>query len=354
MRIQPGVAPIHIYFMMIMSSGLVNHVLILPLILTASGRDAWLSVLISIVPYIVWILLIGSVLKKIGNQNFLEYLKRGLGQIPVYIISAIFILYFYLNATVTFRDTVTWTKTNYLMDTPLLVLCILLGLLCFFGSFKGIQELGIVAMITLPLVVSFGIFIAIGNIQHKDYSMLLPIAEHGAGPVFKGMIYVFSGLTELSTLLFLVHHTNTPLKWKHIFLVAFILIGLMLGPLMAAIAEFGPYEASKLRYPAFEQWKLLTISKEITRMDFLSIFQWISGAFIRISLLVFLVTQSIKGKKHKAYVIGFLYLSAIGYTIAPFSNLTIFHFLHHFFFPFQMYIMVPVVSIICVYVLLKK
>lgn len=354
MRIQPGVAPIHIYFMMIMSSGLVNHVLILPLILTASGRDAWLSVIISVVPYTLWILLIGSVIKKIGNQSFLEYLKLRLGRIPVFLISAIFMLYFYLNAAETFRDTVTWTKTNYLMDTPLLVLCILLGLLCFFGTFKGIQELGIVAMITLPLVAAFGFFIAFGNIQHKDYSMLLPIAEHGALPVFKGTIYVFSGLTELSTLLFLVHHTNTALKWKHIFLVAFILIGLMLGPLMAAIAEFGPYEASKLRYPAFEQWKLLTISKEITRMDFLSIFQWISGAFIRISLLIFLVTQFIKVKKHKALIIGFLYLTAIGYALAPFSNLTIFNYLYHYFFPFQMYIMVPMISIICVYVLLKK
>jgi hypothetical protein len=123
------------------------------------------------------------------------------------------------------------------MNTPPLVLCILLGLLCFFGTYKGIQELGIVAMIALPLVVAFGFFIAFGNIQHKDYSMLLPIAEHGPGPIIKGTTYVFSGLTELSTLLFLVHYTNKPLKWKHIVLVAFILMGLMLGPLMAAIAE---------------------------------------------------------------------------------------------------------------------
>ncbi|MGG4491111.1 GerAB/ArcD/ProY family transporter [Metabacillus idriensis] len=128
MRIQPGIAPIHIYFMMIMSSGLVNHVLILPLILSAAGRDPWLCVVVSIVPYIIWILLIGAVIKKIGNQNFLEYLKTRLGRVPVFFLTVIFILYFYLNAAITFRDNVTWTKTNSLMNTPLLVLCILLGL----------------------------------------------------------------------------------------------------------------------------------------------------------------------------------------------------------------------------------
>ncbi|MFG6496568.1 endospore germination permease [Fictibacillus sp. UD] len=354
MRIQSGVAPIHIYFLLILSSGLVNHVLIIPVILSASGRDAWISILLSLIPYIFFILLIGSVLKKLGNQNLLDFIKKQLGPVPFYLLSGVFILYFFLNATITFRDTITWTKTNYLMDSPPLVLCILLGLLCFIGTYKGIQELSIVAMIVLPLVVTFGFFIAIGNIQHKDYSMLLPIAENGWSPVLKGGVYVLSGLTELSTLLFLVHYTHKTLKWTHIFFVSFVLMGLMLGPTMAAIAEFGPYEANKLRYPAFEQWKLLTISKEITRMDFLSIFQWISGAFIRVSLLMFLVTKLIYVKKHRIWVVASLYLLAVAYTLAPISNISIFNFLYHYFFPIQLYVMLPIISIICLYVLVKK
>ncbi|MDM5317844.1 endospore germination permease [Fictibacillus sp. b24] len=354
MRIQSGVTPLHIYVLLILSSGLVNHVLIIPVILSASGRDAWVSILLSLVPYILFILLIGSVLKKLGNQNFIDFIKKRLGPLPFYLLCGVFILYFFLNATITFRDTITWTKTNYLMDSPPLALCILLGLLCFFGTYKGLQELSMVALIALPLVVTFGFFIAIGNIQHKDYSMLLPIAENGWSPVLKGGVYVLSGLTELSTLLFLVHHTHKTLKWKHIFFVSFVLMGLMLGPTMAAIAEFGPYEANKLRYPAFEQWKLLTISKEITRMDFLSIFQWISGAFIRVSLLMFLVTKLIDVKKHRIWVVASLYLLAVAYTLAPISNISIFNFLYHYFFPIQLYVMLPIISIICLYVLVKK
>ncbi|KZE67146.1 hypothetical protein AWM68_04625 [Fictibacillus phosphorivorans] len=354
MRIQPGVAPIHIYTLLILSSGLVNHVLIIPVILSASGRDAWVSILLSLLPYILFIGLIGSVLKKLGNQNFLEYIKTRLGPIPMYLLTGVFILYFFLNASITFRDTITWTKTNYLMDSPSLALAILLGLLCFFGTYKGLQELSIVALIALPFVVTFGIFIAFGNIPHKDYSMLLPIAENGWSPVFKGGVYVLSGLTELSTLLFLVHHTNKTLKWKHIIFVSFVLIGLMLGPTMAAIAEFGPYEGNKLRYPAFEQWKLLTISKDITRMDFLSIFQWISGAFIRVSLLMFLVTKLVDVKKHRVWLVASLYILAVVYTLAPLPNISIFNFLYQYFFPIQMYVMLPIISIICLYVLVKK
>ncbi|MED1864624.1 endospore germination permease [Fictibacillus nanhaiensis] len=354
MRIQSGISPLHIYFLIILSSGLINHVLIIPVILSASGRDAWVSIMLSVLPYIVFILLIGSVLKKLGNQNFLDYLKIRLGPIPYYLLSGVFIIYFFFNAGITFRDTITWTQTNYLMDTPSLALGLLLGVLCFFGTNKGLQELSIVAMIALPLVVSFGLFIAFGNIQHKDYSMLLPITEHGWSPVLNGCVYVLSGLTELCTLLFLVQHTKKTLKWKHVFIVEFILVGLMIGPTMAAIAEFGPYEANKLRYPAFEQWKLLTISKEITRMDFLSIFQWISGAFIRVSLLIFLVAKLTGVKKHRTWLVASLYILLIVYTLAPISNISIFNFLYDFFFPIQMYVILPLVSIICIYVLIKK
>jgi spore germination protein KB len=131
-------------------------------------------------------------------------------------------------------------------------------------------------------------------------------------------------------------------------------MGLMLGPTMAGIAEFGPFEVAKLRYPAFEQWKLLTISKEITRMDFLSIFQWISGAFIRVSLLMYLVLKLLRIKKHRIWITAALYIAAISYTLAPISNIAIFNFLYHYFFPIQMYIVLPLVSIICIYVILKK
>ncbi|MQR97577.1 endospore germination permease [Fictibacillus phosphorivorans] len=354
MRIQPGVAPLHIYFLLILSSGLVNHVLIIPVILSASGRDAWISILISIVPYLLFILLIGSVLKKIGTKSFTTYIKERIGVTPYYLISAIFILYFYLNAIITFRDTITWTKTNYLPDSPALALGLLLGTLCLAATYKGLQDLAIVSIFILPIVGALGIFIAIGNFQHKDYSMLLPIAEHGWTPIVKGSAYAMSGLSELCTLLFLAHSTNRKLKWRHIFLVAFILMGLMLGPTMAAIAEFGPYEANNLRYPAFEQWKLLTISKEITRMDFLSIFQWISGAFIRISLLMLLVLKLINIKKHKIWIVIALYGSAIAYALAPLSNITIFHFLYDYFFPIQLFIIIPFVVLISLIVLLKK
>ncbi|MFR9721672.1 hypothetical protein ACL00X_20305, partial [Aeromonas diversa] len=63
---------------------------------------------------------------------------------------------------------------------------------------------------------------------------------------------------------------------------------LTLGPTIGAIAEFGPFVAAKQRYPAFEEWRLVSIGRYIEHLDFLSVYQWFVGAFIRLSLLCFL------------------------------------------------------------------
>ena len=66
----------------------------------------------------------------------------------------------------------------------------------------------------------------------------------------------------------------------------FILMGLTMGPTIGAITEFGPIEAAKQRYPAYEEWGLGSIGRFIEHFDFLSIYQWLTGAFIRVGLLV--------------------------------------------------------------------
>ena len=64
-----------------------------------------------------------------------------------------------------------------------------------------------------------------------------------------------------------------------------------LGPLIGAITEFGPIEAAKQRYPAYEEWGIATIGRFIEHVDFFSIYQWLTGAFIRIVVFLYIVAD---------------------------------------------------------------
>src|SRR5690606_24383755 len=116
-----------------------------------------------------------------------------------------------------------------------------------------------------------------------DYSLLMPVFEHGLKPVLMGSMYVGGGLTELIVLLFMQHRLKKQVKYWHIVLLSLFLTFLVFGPTTGAIAEFGPVEASNLRYPAYEEWRLVKIGKYVQHVDFLSIHQWMSGAFARIA-----------------------------------------------------------------------
>lgn len=112
------------------------------------------------------------------------------------------------------------------------------------------------------------------------------------------------------------------------------LVFLLLGPLTAALAEFGPTLAEAMRYPAYEQWRLLTIGKYIEHTDFFSIYQWLAGAYIRVSLALFLITEIFNRKTEKMKV-GILF--AVGFlmvviSIVPFSNFKFLHVTQTFYY----------------------
>lgn len=61
--------------------------------------------------------------------------------------------------------------------------------------------------------------------------------------------------------------------------VGIVLVGLTLGPLMGAIAIFGPFEAARMRFPAYEEWRLVTFGHFLEHIDF---FPYINGLSVHL------------------------------------------------------------------------
>lgn len=194
-------------------------------------------------------------------------------------------------AAMTMRETVQWVSVTFLSETPVLVLLFSYAIVCVLFAMSPLQSITIVNAIVLFGVVILGFFVAIVNLKVKEYSLLLPIYEHGMTPILKSLMYPASGFVELLLFVFISHHFKGKLKFSHLLIMLFILFGLTTGPLIGAITEFGPIEAATQRYPAFEEWKLATIGRFIEHMDFLSVYQWLTGAFVRIGFLLFVAIE---------------------------------------------------------------
>ncbi|MFH5185072.1 endospore germination permease [Paenibacillus sp. TAB 01] len=277
-----------------LSSGLMDHVIVMPFLLGTAGRSGWISVLIVGLLLTCWLPSLTYAIRKMNGQPVFEWVKRKYGALPALLLQAPVMIYVFAFGTVTLVDTVGWVKSMFLPETPLWFITIALMGVCVWAAFLGIRKIARCGIFLLPLVVLFGIFVSVANIPRKHYMHLLPILENGFHPVFKGIFIGMGGLIEVVLVLLLQHHLEEKLKVRHLTFILWMLVGLTAGPLIGAIVEFGPDEAARLRYPAYEEWRLVRIGHYVEHVDFLSIFQWLSGSFVRISLSLFLMKDLLR------------------------------------------------------------
>lgn len=252
-----------------LSVGLMNHVIIIPLLLEASKRDAWLVVLLVFVASPVWIGCLNYIIQNMNNQHMKKWLDQHFGKFLSAILVIIYSLLLWLMGFISLKDTLTWTIASYLPQTPILVLAGTTLVASFFAAFQGLRTIAIVSGILLPFVVILGHLVAIANFQFKDYTLLFPLLENGTTPLWKGVPYVAGGLLELSFLMLLIQHKLTKKTgFKSLMLMCFILTGLTLGPLMGSIAIFGPDEAANQRYPAYAQWRIVRLGEYVEHVNF--------------------------------------------------------------------------------------
>ncbi len=328
---------LQVFMVLTLSMGLTSHVIVNPMLLDASGRDAWIAVLMAGAVYLLWAILIFFLMKASGQHNLIAWLTERVGPVLTWLTIAPICVQIYLIGGMTVFHTATWTVTNYLPVTPGFILAIALVFVSYYSAKTGIKTIAIGAGVVLPFVVLLGIFVASANLQHKDYGMLQPFLEYGWKPVYKGMMYAGGGYAELIFLLLLQHRVKSRIRLWQIILYNIVLIYLTLGPITGAIAEFGPEEAAKQWESPYEQWRLVEIGHYVQHMDFFSVYQWLSGAYIRISLAMFLLGELFS---HSVRRYNWIVLAiAISYIIlffVPISQHVFYEWMYHIYFPYSL------------------
>ncbi|MBM7563849.1 GerAB/ArcD/ProY family transporter [Paenibacillus sacheonensis] len=297
------------FMMLTLSVGLSSHVIVLPAVLDVSMRDAWMCGLLAFVVIVPWLaIFVYGPIKRTKQANLREWLRSRLSPAGAWLVVAPVLLFLLVTSFQSYVETTAWTSATFLPLTPEIVVQTVMMMLIASAALCGLRSIAFVSCMLLPVVVILGDFVMSANMPHKNYSVLLPMLEHGWGAPMHGMLYALSCAMEIFLVIFLQHYLKHPIKlWQIVTFSGFIMI-LMTGPTIGAITEFGPIEAEKLRYPAFSQWRLVSIGKYFEHVDFFAIFQWMSGAFIRVSLGLNLMMELIpvRGRKGRAWFVGIL------------------------------------------------
>ncbi|SDN37947.1 spore germination protein (amino acid permease) [Paenibacillus sp. yr247] len=337
MYVTRKITALQLYFVLILSIGITNHVLLIPVLLHFGKRDSWVGASASLIPLLIWVCLLYIVVKRTKQLNMMEWIKQRFGKTVVFLFKWGLISIFLIHAFITLKDVVTWTHVSYLPRTPPLMISLVFMIFCFFAARAGMRAIAVTSGILLPVVIFLGYFVMGSNFQFKDYSLLTPLFTHGYGPTLTSIMLTCGASFELLSIVFLQHHVDTRIRLSSLCILALCVIGLTVGPLTGAIAIFGPFEAADLRYPAYEQWRMVTVGKYVSHLDFFSIFQWISGACVRTSMLMFLSVDviGIKKKRTRTLIMAGISLFFLAVSLYPTSDNGIVLLIQNWYYPFM-------------------
>lgn len=322
-------------------NGLASHVIVNPMILDASGRDSWIAAMAAGVLFLLWIVPLVWMMRRTKQQEWRGWLSRRYHPAVGWLLLLPLCLQMYMIGGMTVIHTSTWHITNYLPSSPKLLLTVSLVFFCTALSLWGLRCIAIASGVLLPIVVALGIFVSLFNSPIKDFELLRPMMEHGPKPVLHGMLYAGAGFIELVAVMALQHRLKSPIKLWQMLLYGAFSTYITIGPLVGAVTEFGPVEAAHQMTSPYEQWRLVQIGQFIEHLDFLSIFQWLSGACIRISLSVYLLVELIRFKRRRLRygMIAAVMASYMAMSLIPVDEYTFYLWMYRYYMPLSFLIL---------------
>ncbi|GAB3804784.1 GerAB/ArcD/ProY family transporter [Virgibacillus kimchii] len=292
-------------FLIILTLPILGHVVILPLMIDVAGRDAWISIFLSLPFAFIYALSIYFIKVKYKDKNVKEIFTGILGKKLGKTLIFIFICYFLFITIVSFSTFIDFVHILFLPDTPPVVLIIWFLIFLLYGSLKGIKPIALTAGVLAFIAMTTGNTITLLDSQLKEWANLKPIMEFGWSPVLIGTLIIISIWVELIFLLFLPLENS---KERGLFLLWSI--GILINALMmlstttGVITIFGLGQAENMLYPAQEIVRIINLGF-LDRFDVYGMILNGFGTYIRCCLyfrLAYELSTTSASKKYKRFV----------------------------------------------------
>ncbi|MCM3628422.1 endospore germination permease [Paenibacillus glycanilyticus] len=344
------------FLLLVITSAVTNQSTLIPLILKVSGRDSWISVVMAIVPGVILVLMLQFIMNATKNESIIPWVKRHFGSFAGWMVALPFIIYLLSDGLITLKDTTNWVDTTFLQETPRFVIAASLTMLCYLAAQAGFWSITVCAGVLLPFFILLEIFLLLVNLQYKNYQYVMPVLENGFAPVMQGSLFSTHTVMEIVILLLIQHHIQTKVRPGFVLLLVVVQIGLVLGTLLDIITNFSPGEVALQRYPTFEQWGLVSLGKNVAHLDFLSIYEWLSGAFIRLSLCMYIIVElfHFKGRRSRTIALLSLTLLILITPLFPINDPMFVWFLRVFFYKIALILVFAVLGLLLLFAVIVR
>jgi spore germination protein KB len=268
-----------------------GHVIVLPLMLDVAGRDAWISVLISLPFAIFYAYLIFRVKVHHQGSDFRKIAGELLGKSFGAVVSGLFCLYFIFLCVISAAQLVEMVHIGFLPETPSTVLIIWFLAFCLYAAKKGVKTIALTSAILCIFAFANGYLVSFTSAPLKDWSNLSPVLEYGWSPVLMGTLVLLGIWMELLFLMVIPLQVDRKKFLFYSWIVCILLNALiMIAAMTGTVMVFGLAQASNFSFPALEIVRIISLGF-IDRFDTYALVLMSFGCYIRTSLYLRLTVE---------------------------------------------------------------
>lgn len=324
-------------------------------IIKSSGKDAYISVLLAGIIGFLILLMIFYISnydedKSIGELNLCIF-----GPILGKIINVFLIIIALFIGASAMYNLINFIVSQFLSETPLLVIGIFFSLLCLYINIKGIETISRVSLIFIVMNTILYFTAVFGLLPEVELSNLKPFLEFGWTSPLKGIFYLITlNISPIFLLLSIpkknIVDKNKIKKTLSIFYIISVIF--MFATIFITLSVLGIELSTLYQYPEYIVLKRINLFNFLDRLENILNIQWILGLFIVNSIVIYYTSEIIK--KNNKIIKAIISLVILLLSTYLFSNNTSFNNWSYNFLPYIRLVFILIHVIILIVLLFKK
>ena len=321
-----------------------------------SDIDSYFSVLFGSILGLIPICIILYLFNYQIDKPINEKTKIIFGKIVGTIINYLTIPFFFILGITYLFNLSNFVISQYLTDTPLLIIIIVISLTSLFVANKGIKVITNTSSIYSIIIITVFLIAILGIFKEIKPDNLKPILEFGLKkPLIAGLANTLSFTSPIYTILFIPkseveNNKNT----KKYFIITYLISMLIIFSIAIVTSSIlGKYLLQTYQYPVYITLKRISLFNFIDRIENFLSFQWILSGITVIAMTIYSVGKNIKNKENKLInLIVTILMIILSYLL--FKNSTSFNEYLYTIYPYLLIPLLVIYIIIFIGALIKK
>lgn len=327
----------------------------------AAKNDSWLAVIIGLIMTVPILIVYIRILAAYPGKGLYDILEIVMGKFLSKLVSVIYIWYsFHLGALV-IRNFGEFINTVTMPETPIMVPILCLGVVCILTVHSGVEVLGRVSALCLPIMIAIIIAVQILAIPLWNIENLKPVLGNGLSPVIEGAFVTFSfPFAETCLFMGIFFSLKTQKSIPKVYFSGILLAASFIFILtMRNIAVIGGM-IEKLYFPAHVAVSHIRIGEFIERIEVTVAIVFVFGVFVKTSVCLLTACKGLEkvfgitDYRSISVQTGLLmvYFAYIVYDNIMEMQYWAFRVYQYYAFPFQ--VIIPIIILILVEIKKRK